>query len=126
MTVIPIRPARTLTQSGELIRAYRLYLGLSQRSMADWLTMARRSYQRIENGVDSCPATLLDEVEALADRFEYHVDLVLSEAAKTNGLRVEINLDPQFEWERNVAGRAAVVTAGGPGLPPIILAMSGN
>jgi transcriptional regulator with XRE-family HTH domain len=108
---------------GELIRSYRLYLGLSQRGMAEKLDMARRSYQRIETGTDPCPPGLLADVEKLADGFERHVNCVLAESVKVGGLNVKVETDPRYEWERSVAGRAAVVALSDPQFGPIILTM---
>lgn len=103
----PPRPSQAIEGLGELIRAHRLYLGLSQRGMAERLNIARRSYQRLENDVDRCPPTLMADVEALVDQFDEDVDTVLEEATKMRGLKATYT-DTQ-EWERNVAGRAAVL-----------------
>lgn len=132
-TVTPIRPSEPQNPPvhtdglGELIRSYRLYLGLSQRGMAERLSKNRRDYQRIENNQDRCPPGMLSTIEALTDRFEAHVDMVLDAAQEQGSLTVEINLqeDTDMEWERNVAGRAAVVAAGGDEYPPIILKTTG-
>lgn len=110
-TVIPIRPdavpARSTAGLGELIRAYRLYLGLSQREMADRLGKARRDYQRIEKDQDRCPPGLITVIEALVDKFDEDVDVVLAEATLNGG--ADLTYTEDQEWERNVAGRAAVL-----------------
>lgn len=122
--VTPIQsPAEPEHDLGELIRNYRLYVGLSQRGMAEKLDMARRSYQRIETGVDPCPPGLLADVERLADRFERHVNCVLAESAKTGGLNVKVETDAKWEWERSVAGRAAVIAMNDPQFDVIILTL---
>lgn len=110
-TVTPIRPdavpIRSTAGLGELIRAYRLYLGLSQREMADRLGKARRDYQRIEKDQDRCPPGLITVIEALVDQFDEDVDVVLAEATLNGGADLIYTEDQ--EWERNVAGRAAVL-----------------
>jgi transcriptional regulator with XRE-family HTH domain len=108
----------TYTQGlGELIRAHRVYIGLSQRDMARRLDMARRDYQRVESGRDSCPPGLLTKVEALSDQFCHDVDLLLDEAERRKGLALTYEVDTRLpeaerdEWHRLVAGRAAVETS---------------
>jgi transcriptional regulator with XRE-family HTH domain len=127
MTVTPIRPAPVLRPEtytdglGELIRSYRLYLGLTQRAMADRVNKNMRDYQRIENGQEACPPGFLGIVEALADVFEVHVDAVIDAAKEQGGIRIEADSDPAYEWERSVAGRAGVVVATLDDSPEIIL-----
>jgi transcriptional regulator with XRE-family HTH domain len=97
---------------GEIIRAHRLYIGLSQRDMAARLGKERRDYQRIENEQDRCPPGLLGQIEELSDAFCHQVSIVLDEAEKEGGLALAVVADgsPGEEWERLVAGRAAVET----------------
>ncbi|QGH75295.1 HTH DNA binding protein [Mycobacterium phage Quesadilla] len=117
----PTRERRPETHSwglGEIIRAHRLFIGLSQREMAERVGKDRRDYQRIENGQDKCPPGLLSQVEELSDAFAYQVERVLDEAerrAERPGagpleLAVTIGGSPGNEWDRLVAGRAAVET----------------
>jgi transcriptional regulator with XRE-family HTH domain len=122
--VTPIRPPEPEHDLGELIRSYRLYVGLSQRGMAEKLNMARRSYQRIETSVDPCPPGLLADVEKLANHFEHHIDCVLAESERTGGVTIKVDTDAKYEWERSVAGRAAIVALGEPKCAPIILTMT--
>ena len=104
---------------GELIRAHRLYLGLSQRGMAKNLgDMDRRSYQRIETGQDPCPPGLIDTVRDLVAKFEDEVDAVIDAATteldRKYGPTVDVASkvlapsDPRRDWQRCVVGRAAV------------------
>ena len=114
---------------GELIRAHRLFIGLSQRDMAARLGKDRRDYQRIEQGRDACPPGLLGQIEELSDAFAYQVERVLDEADRRDPadgplpLLVEVDGSPGKEWERLVAGRAAVEATEN---HPITLTMSGN
>lgn len=104
---------------GEIIRAHRLFIGLSQREMAARTGKDRRDYQRIENGQDKCPPGLLSQIEVLSDAFAYQVEVILDLAEKHaedhpgEPLAIAITPDgsPGKEWERLVAGRAAVETA---------------
>ncbi|QHB37349.1 HTH DNA binding protein [Mycobacterium phage BirdsNest] len=130
-TATATRRPETYTHGlGEHIRALRLYIGLSQRDMADRMGKDRRDYQRIENGRDACPPGLLGMIEELADAFAYQVERVCDEAEKHadehgTPLVIEVIEDgsPGKEWERLVAGRAAVETSAD---APITLTMSGK
>lgn len=106
------RPAVSTDGLGELIRAHRLYLGLTQRAMADQLGKARRDYQRIENNQDRCPPGLLTTIEALSDRFDDEVDAVIEAALAQGGAALAVTSDEALadqNWDRNVAGRAAIL-----------------
>lgn len=116
-TATTTRRPETYTHGlGEIIRAHRLFIGLSQRDMADRMGKDRRDYQRIENGRDACPPGLLGMIEELSDAFAYQVERVLDEAERRDAadgpLRLSVVVDgsPGKEWERLVAGRAAVET----------------
>ncbi|URC18150.1 helix-turn-helix DNA binding domain protein [Mycobacterium phage Zenteno07] len=116
-TATTTRRPETYTHGlGEIIRAHRLFIGLSQRDMADRMGKDRRDYQRIENGRDACPPGLLGMIEELSDAFAYQVERVLDEAERRDSadgpLRLSVVVDgsPGKEWERLVAGRAAVET----------------
>lgn len=99
---------------GEMIRAHRLFIGLSQRDMAARLHRDRRDYQRIESGRDACPPGLLGEIEDLSDDFAHQVEMVLDEADRRDPadgpltLAVVTDGNAADEWLRLVAGRAAV------------------
>lgn len=117
----------TYTQGlGELIRAHRVYIGLSQREMARRLDKDRRDYQRIEIGRDACPPGMLSRITAMTDQFVADVDTVLTEADNFTaacGVPLTVEVDPDDEWNRLVAGRAAVETATS---APISLTLSGK
>lgn len=111
MTTTETRNPETYTHGlGEVVRAHRLYIGLSQRDMADRVGKDRRDYQRIENGRDACPPGLLTQLETLSDAFCHQVDLLIEEAERKGGLALSVTTDgsPGKEWDRLVAGRAAV------------------
>lgn len=111
---------------GELIRAHRAYIGLSQREMARRLNKDRRDYQRIEIGRDACPPGLLSRVEVMTDQFIADVDKVLAEAESSplaKDIPLVIEVDPDDEWNRLVAGRAAVETSK---TAPIMLTIVGK
>lgn len=95
---------------GEIIRAHRLFIGLSRESMAERVGKNAKHYQEIEDEYIPCPVGLLGQVERLADNFGIAVDLILSYAAKNHGatLVVKVTDQPGDEWDRLVAGRAAV------------------
>lgn len=115
MTTTPeirtVRPETYATGLGEIIRAHRLYLGLSQEAMAARLGRDKRDLQRIERGKDKCPPGLLTEVETLSDQFAHDVETVLESAERYGGAVLAVSTDPAHEWDRLVAGRAAVETA---------------
>lgn len=100
---------------GELIRAQRLYMGLSQRELARTIPMDRRTYQRIESGVEPCPTGFMDTMTALVDLFDIEVEQTTAAAEKTIGVSsgavhfvVLADEDPAHIWTRAVIGRAAV------------------
>ena len=119
----PQRPADYTEGLGELIRAHRVYVGLSQRAMAARLGKDRRDYQRIENGRDACPPGLLGTVEAMSDEFDVTVEVLLAKAVVDGGVEILVDTDPRWEWERNVAGRAALLASSEPSNPDIVLRM---
>ena len=123
-----LKPAEHTYGLGELIRAYRMYIGLNQREMAVKLGKSRRDYQRIESGQDKCPPGLLSKVEELADQFDALVGRIIEAAERDEDQQtnVEVSSGPGWEWERLAAGRAAVITADEPGMPCITLTLSGN
>lgn len=116
MTTTEQNPPTRTAGLGELMRAKRLYTGLSQRGFAKHLNdMDRRSYQRYETGQDDMPPGLLDTVDALLDDFDSQVAAVIEaadrEIAETNAtglLPVFVPTDPRQEYERCIVARAAV------------------
>lgn len=100
---------------GELIRALRLYTGLSQREMARRIGRERRDYQRIENGQDACPAEFLAAMQKMANQFDNAVDVVIAAAEQMRSegrgfVHLQVLGDDFAAWERAVVGRAAVET----------------
>jgi len=89
---------------GEVIRGYRLYLGLGRLAMADELGMAIRSYERIEDGHRACPPGLMDTLEKTRQRFDDDVAEIQSLTTDP-----EVHTDVASEWHRAVAGRAAMI-----------------
>lgn len=108
----PVQPTERCYGLGELIYAHRIYMGLSQRGMARRLKFDRRDYQRIEQGRNECPVGFLTKVTDLVDLFDSVTDSLI-DAARKNGdsLTIQVSDDPGHEWERLVAGRAAVLGA---------------
>lgn len=110
------RPQVATYGHGELIRAQRLYMGLSQRELARTIPMDRRTYQRIESGTEPCPTGFLDTMSNLVDVFDREVDETINAAEKIVGVdgiasvhfRVSTDEEPAHVWTRAVIGRAAV------------------
>ncbi|AHJ88338.1 HTH DNA binding protein [Mycobacterium phage 39HC] len=111
----PVVPTERTMGLGELIYAHRTYIGISQRAMAARLEFDRRDYQRIEQGRNLCPVGFLTKVTELVDLFDSQVDAIVDQAqalhARGSALHIEVDTAPAREWERNVAGRAAVIAA---------------
>ena len=100
---------------GELIRAHRFFMGISQRTLADKLKMGERSLSDIEVGRRSCPPGFLSSVELVADEFDKDVEKAVSYAAKADAgddglVPMPVSDAPEKEWQRAVIGRAAVET----------------
>ena len=102
---------------GELIRAKRVYLGLSQRELARTIPIDRRTYQRIENGTEQCPTGFVDTMDKLLDAFDREVEETTGAAERMIGannvagavhFNVNTDEDPAHVWTRAVIGRAAV------------------
>lgn len=94
----------------EIVRAARAYTGIGQRGMAEKLSMNRRDYQRIESGRDACPPGLLDSLDAVLGKFDDDVAKLTAAAEENGGL--ELTVEEWQDWERAVAGRAAVLVDG--------------
>ena len=54
---------------GELIRSHRVYIGVSQRTMAGKLKMTERSLSDIEVGRRACPPGFLNAVQEISQEF---------------------------------------------------------
>lgn len=97
-------PADYTDGLGEVIRAYRLYMGLSRSCMAIELGVSIRTYERIEDGARDCPPGLIDSIRTLVQNFELAVAGVL-EAGITHPV---VRLGVDGDWDRAVYGRAAI------------------
>lgn len=130
MTETP-QPETYTNGLGEIIRAHRLYTGLSQYGMAAKLGYQRRQYQRIESDKDACPPGLLTKIEALTDEFDGTVDAIIEFSIEHDGANINVELDSssaggQWEWERNAAGRAAMIASGDDEIPAITITLVGK
>ncbi|AGT12942.1 hypothetical protein KAYACHO_38 [Mycobacterium phage KayaCho] len=122
----PVQPTERCYGLGELIYAHRTYMGISQRAMAARLEFDRRDYQRIENGRNMCPVGFLTKVTELVDLFDATADALVDQARKAGGVTILIDTDPRWEWERNVAGRAAMFALTAEDQPRITLTSKQN
>lgn len=105
------RPSTYVDNWGELIRASRSYMGLSQKSLAKRIGIAEKSLSDIEVGRRDCPPGFLDTIEAIVDEFDHAVEeLSKLVDGRDEVLEMTVSDDPAKEWERAVIGRAAVET----------------
>ena len=101
---------------GELIRAHRAYIGISQRTMADKLKMGERSLSDIEVGRRACPPGFLNAVQEISQEFYGDVKKLMdaADAALTDTddphawFELPVSDDAQQEWQRSAISRAAV------------------
>lgn len=109
-----LRPTVYSDNWGELIRAHRMFLGLSQRTMSEKLKIGEKSLSDIEVGRRQCPPGFLDSVELVADQFDADVESTVRLADLWSRDRdgatmdIEVSNEPGDEWKRAVVGRAAV------------------
>lgn len=98
---------------GELVRAHRMYMGISQRTLAERIGMGERSLSDIEVGRRACPPGFVDTVRQIAGDFDKQVDdLVLNAEVLNDGDALgPVEVDPRDDWKRAVVGRAAVENA---------------
>jgi transcriptional regulator with XRE-family HTH domain len=89
---------------GEVIRGYRLYMGLSRGAMATEIGVAIRSYERIEDGERACPPNFIDTIRGIVDRFDNNVEYMIADGPRDPAVAA----GEQNEWHRAVACRAAV------------------
>jgi DNA-binding XRE family transcriptional regulator len=108
-------PAEPTFGHGEMIRAMRAYMGLSQRELARIIPMDRRTYQRIETEAEPCPTGFVDTMTRLVDTFDDEVQQTITTAEQmTKGTSGSVHFnviaddDPAHVWTRAVIGRAAV------------------
>ena len=107
------RPAGYTDGWGELIRAHRMFLGLSQRSLSERLGMYEKSLSDIEVGRRDCPPGFLDSIVGIVNDFDRDVEKAIQVASAQipkgeTMLRIEVSSDPKSDWNRAVIGRAAV------------------
>lgn len=110
MTTMQIRtgPETYELGLGEVIRGYRMYIGLSQPAMAHRIGMATRSYERIEEGERHCPPGFIDTLRELMNDFDDAVDVAIRSERVLE--RPEVRLGEDEEYRRAVMGRAAIAT----------------
>lgn len=92
---------------GEVIRGYRLYMGLSRNAMAIELNVAFRSYERIEDGDRACPPGFLDSIRTIVADF----DAAVEDAIANGPAAPQVQVGEDKEWDRAIANRAAVSDA---------------
>jgi transcriptional regulator with XRE-family HTH domain len=103
----------------EVIRGFRLYVGLSKDALAERIGMATRTYERIEYGERDCPPGLLDTLQAMVVEFDTEVERVVDAAAGGEyGDHLAIPVSPLKEWERCVVARAAMMS---PKITPVLV-----
>ena len=93
-------PPRYEWGSGARLRAHRDRLGATTMDMADLLGMARRSYQRMERGVDAVPPGLWDTVRGVEAAFGNDVQRALLAAEESGTMTIPWNTN---DWNRRVA-----------------------
>ena len=101
---------------GELVRAHRLYCGISQRTMAARLAMGEKSLSDIEIERRDIPRGFLPSEEAVVSHFVRQVDEVIAQAemmlrgSDEDVVYFPVSESAIDEWARSVIGRAAVTT----------------
>lgn len=101
---------------GELVRAHRLYTGLSPRAFADECGIREQSLIDIETGRRDTPDGLMQTVEKVVERFDDEVEQVVRRAEEMlvgkEDATVHLEVTDEYgkEWQRAVVGRAAVTS----------------
>jgi predicted transcriptional regulator len=111
------RPAEYSEGYGELVRAYRSYIGVSQRTMADKIGIGERSLSDIEVGRRRCPKGFINSVEKVVVEHEDAVEKLVEFAGDQGETIIEVSDDPAQEWTRSIVGRAGVTT---PHIRPVL------
>lgn len=107
---------------GELIRAHRRYISVSERTMAKKLGIVEKSLSDIEIGRRSCPPGFLDSVRVVIEEFEGDVNDLTARSAEMGAAldpHIHVTADSEGEWHRAVIGRAAVQSGR---LTPVLIA----
>jgi len=115
-TVMRTGPVEYTYGLGEVIRGYRMYIGLGKGAMAAKLGIAERSYERIENGERACPPGFLDSISNVVKEFDEAVEMTVAYAPADPAVFEDRNAEG--EWRRAVVGRAAVLA---PHITPALL-----
>lgn len=92
---------------GEVIRAHRIYMGLSKAATAKHIGMAFRSYEQMEAGTRMCPAGFIDTLRKLVVDFDDEVDAFIDAGITAP----DVYSGEDDEWDRAVVGRAALADA---------------
>lgn len=106
---------------GEVIRAYRYYLGLSQLAMAAKIDMSERTYRRIESGERDCPPGLLGTLVKVVEEFDEAVGEVVNyflDFPDGDPGPAAVTASLTGEWRRAVMGRAALTC---PTITPVLV-----
>lgn len=113
MTVTP-RPPEYHEGYGELVRAYRVYMGISQRTLAEKMGLGERSLSDIEIGRRACPPGFLDSVQKVVDQFLDAVNMLTVradlEVSKSDETEMVVEVNSRDDWMRAVVGRSAYET----------------
>lgn len=109
-------PAEYAEGLGELVRAYRKYLSVSQRCMAERLGMSERSFSDVETGRRLCPPGFLDSIRKLVGAFDSDVahavraarDAAAAQEPPSKAMTIDIGDNLDGGWAHAVLCRAAV------------------
>lgn len=106
------RPADYADGYGELVRAYRYYVGLTPKAMAARLDMSPLSLNDIETGRRKCAPGFITGLAKFADIFDDAVEKVVTwyDKIRPQGGEIKTLVSLKNEWERQTIGRAAVQT----------------
>lgn len=104
------RPSDYSDGYGELVRAYRYYMGISQRTLAFKIGMSERSLSDIEVERRRCPRGFINTVEKIVDKFDTDVQGVVDSVPQDTETTFTVTDHPNQEWARAVVGRAAATS----------------
>jgi len=101
---------------GELLRAYRKYVGLSLRGFAVQCGIKEKSLLDMEVGRRDIPEGVFDTVESVMERFDAEVEQTIAQAEQMlednpeGVVEFRVTDEPDEDWVRAVIGRAAVTS----------------